>query len=229
MPEQAPTPPATKALLREQLQTQLRALDPAAAASAADRVAERVLALPEIERAQRILTCLSFGTEIDTWRLVDRLLAAGRELFVPRADSQTGRLHVHPYPCPLVTLPFGLQQPPPGTPEIAESAIDSTLDAALVLGLAFDRRGYRLGHGSGYFDRFLVHRPFPAVGLAYALQLRDELPVEPHDVPMAVVVTEAEVWRANARLVRARALRAGLAAGAFRADDIDGLKRAGRP
>jgi|CXWL01.1.fsa_nt_gi 5-formyltetrahydrofolate cyclo-ligase len=199
MPPGALSVPAAKARLREQVRTELLAIDPAVAAAAADRVADRVLGLPEIERARRIFTCLSFGLEIDTWRLAERLLAAGRELFVPRADPRTGRLHVHPYPGPLRTLPFGLQQPPRGTPEIAEDAIDSTLEAALVLGLAFDLRGYRLGYGSGYFDRFLLRRPFPAIGLAYAVQLYDELPVEPHDVPMAVVVTDEAVWRAGLR------------------------------
>ena len=105
---------------------------------------------------------------------------------------------MHPYPCPLRTVSFGLQQPPRGTPEVAAEAIDETLDAVLVLGLGFDRRGYRLGYGSGYFDRFLAGRPFPAIGLAFAEQLVDELPVEPHDIAMAVVVTDTEVCRGSA-------------------------------
>ena len=186
---------ANKAALRARLRERLGAIAPATAAAAADQVAESVLALPEVARAERILTCLSFGSEIDTWRLAERLAASGRQLFVPRADPRDGRLHVHPYPCPLVTLPFGLRQPPPGAPELAEVAVDGTLQAALVLGLAFDRRGFRLGHGRGYFDRFLARRPFPAIGLAFAAQLLDKLPNEPHDVPMALVVTEAEVCR----------------------------------
>ncbi len=190
-----PTSAKTKTAWREQLGARLAGLDPAAAAAAADRVAEAVLALPEIAAARRILTCLSFGVELDTWRLVDRLLASGKELFVPRADPRDGKLHVHPYPCALRTLSFGLRQPPRGTPEVAEEAIDGTLDAVLVLGLGFDRRGFRLGYGSGYFDRFLAHRPFPAIGLAFAVQLEERLPNEPHDIPMALVVTETEVCR----------------------------------
>lgn len=190
-----PTPATTKTAWRERLGARLAELDPAAARAAADHVAASVLALPEVERARRILTCLSFGVEIDTWRLVDRLLASGREIFVPRADPRDGKLHVHSYPCALRTLSFGLRQPPRETPELEESAIDRSLDAVLVLGLGFDRRGYRLGYGSGYFDRFLARRPFPAIGLAYALQLEDRLPDEPHDVPMTVVVTDGEVSR----------------------------------
>ncbi|MEO8195100.1 MAG: 5-formyltetrahydrofolate cyclo-ligase [Thermoanaerobaculia bacterium] len=189
------TPSPTKAELRERLRERLDAIDPASAARAADRVAERLLTLPEIARAQHILTCLSFGVELDTWRLVERLLAAGKQLYVPRADPRDRQLHVHPYPCPLRTVSFGLRQPPRGAPEVAAEAISKTIEVALVLGLGFDRRGFRLGYGSGYFDRFLAGRPFPAIGLAFVEQLVDELPAEPHDIALAVVVTEAEVLR----------------------------------
>jgi 5-formyltetrahydrofolate cyclo-ligase len=185
----------TKARWRERLRARLAEIEPAAAVAAADRVAESVLALPEVIAARGILTCLSFGSEIDTWRLVDRLRSTGKELFVPRADPRDGRLHIHPYPTPLRTLAFGLQQPPRGAPELAASAIDGTIEAALVLGLGFDRRGFRLGYGSGYFDRFLSGRPFPAIALAFAAQLEDELPAESHDIPMTVIVTENEVCR----------------------------------
>lgn len=184
-----------KAEWRERLRARLAEIEPAAAAAAADRVAERVLALPEVSGARGILTCLSFGAEIDTWRLVDRLVAAGKELFVPRADPRDGRLHVHPYPCPLRTLAFGLRQPPRGAPELAAQEVDGAVEAALVLGLGFDRRGFRLGYGSGYFDRFLAGRPFPAIALAFAVQLAEELPAEPHDIPMTVIVTENEICR----------------------------------
>ncbi len=190
--------PLTKAELREQLRLDLEKIDAAAAAHASRAIAARILELPEIAGAERILTCLSFGVEVDTWHLVDRLVALGKRLYVPRADPRDRELHVHPYPCPLRTVSFGLQQPPRGTPEVAAEAIDETLDAVLVLGLGFDRRGYRLGYGSGYFDRFLAGRPFPAIGLAFAEQLVDELPVEPHDIAMAVVVTDTEVCRGSA-------------------------------
>ena len=188
-------PITTKPELRAELRRRLERVDPAAARSAADRVADRVLALPEVERAERFFFSQSAASEIDTWRLVDRLLATGREVYVPRADSGDRRLHVHRYPCELRTLSFGLRQPRRGTPELAARAVDETIEAVFVLGLGFDRRGYRLGYGSGYFDRFLAERPFPAIGLAFQAQLVAELPVEPHDVPMEAVVTEADTVR----------------------------------
>jgi len=174
-------------------------LEPAAAGEQAARVAERALAQPELARARGVLACLSFGAEIDTWRLVERLLAEGRAVYVPRADPRDGRLHVHPWPCPLETLTFGLRQPPRGAPELAEEEVDAALDAVLVLGLGFDRRGIRLGHGRGYFDRFFARHPVAGIGLAFEEQLVDRLPAEPHDLPMRVVVGARTLVRPGAR------------------------------
>ena len=184
-----------KDLLREHLRRRLQAIPPEVAHAAADRVAERVLSLPELGGDGAVLSCLSFGAEIDSWRLIDRLLAAGRPVYVPRVDRGDVRLHLHRYPCELQTLSFGLRQPRRGSPSLAPEAVDDTLGAVLVLGLGFDRRGYRLGYGGGYFDRFLSGRRLPAIGLAYDVQIVDELPKEPHDVPMTAVVTETQIYR----------------------------------
>src|SRR5436190_7338099 len=175
---------SAKPALREAMQARLASLDAATRERASALATGRILAAPEVAKARRIFLCLSFGSEIATAELVERLLAEDREVYVPRAEPRDRQLHVHRYPCELVTLSFGLQQPKRGTPEVPAEAIDTTLDVALVLGLAFDRRGYRLGYGSGYFDRFLVGRPFPALGMAFEQQMVDRLPDEPHDIPM---------------------------------------------
>jgi 5-formyltetrahydrofolate cyclo-ligase len=184
-----------KAQLREDLLGLREARDEWERRRAGAAACERLLALPEVAGARRIFTCLSFGSELDTWGLVERWLAEGREVYVPRADRATGLLHVYRYPCALATLSFGLQQPKRAEPELAPEAIDSTLDVAIVLGVGFDRRGFRLGYGSGFFDRFLANRPFPSVGLTFADQLVERLPAAPHDVPMRIVVSEIEVVR----------------------------------
>lgn len=189
-----PTIADRKRELRASLRRRLETIPPETARVAAEQVADRVLELPELASGG-VFTCLSFGSELDTWGLVERLRAAERAVYVPRADPLDGALHVHPYPCELRALAFGLKQPPRGAPELPADEIVETLGTVLVLGLGFDRHGYRLGYGGGYFDRFLAGRKLPAIGLAYDLQLVDELPREPHDVPMTAVVTESGVRR----------------------------------
>lgn len=190
--EQPETIAREKALLRAEILSGRAALPPEAREQAGRAAGERLLALPEVARAGRIFTCLSFGTEVDTWALVERWLGEGRAVYVPRAERATGLLHLHRYPCRLVTVPFGLRQPKRGEPELAPEAVDETVDVAVVLGVAFDRRGYRLGYGSGFFDRFLAGRPFPAVGLTLQAQLVERLPVAAHDLPMRIVVSDEE-------------------------------------
>jgi 5-formyltetrahydrofolate cyclo-ligase len=192
---------SAKARLRTSFAADLAALAPEVRERQARAAGERLASLPEVAAARRIFTCLSFGDELDTWALVEGWLAAGKEVYVPRADPRDRQIHVHRYPCELRTLGFGLRQPPhprPGEPspgELDRLAIDATLEVAIVLGLAFDRRGFRLGYGSGYFDRFLAGRPFPAIGLAFDGQLADALPSAPHDVAMTAVVTAGETVR----------------------------------
>lgn len=197
-----------KAGLRRELAARLAAIGAGERTRSTRAAGERLLALPEVAGARRIFTCLSFGGELDTWGLVDTWLASGREVYVPRADPRDGQIHVHRYPCALQTLSFGLRQPPhprrrdPPSTQISDAEIDTVLDVAIVLGLGFDRRGYRLGYGSGYFDRFLIGdgagRPFPAVGLAFETQLVELLPIGPHDVPMTAIVSALGTVRRTA-------------------------------
>lgn len=186
-------PAASKQQLRQRLRRRVAGLDREQRRDAAGRAAARFLSLPEVAPARRVLTCLSFGDEIDTWRLTDRLLASGREVYVPRVAGD--ELTVHRFPCDLETLSFGLRQPRPEVPALTEDAVDATLDVALILGLGFDRGGYRLGHGRGYFDRFLAGRRLATIGFAYSLQLVDRLPRESHDVPMVAIATDTGIER----------------------------------
>lgn len=195
----AASPADSKRRLRRELRRQLGALPPEARRAAAAAAERRLLATPELETAGAVLCCLSFGIEIDTRGLVERLAASGRKVYVPRADFASGRLHLHPYPCELGELPFGLEQPLPDAPQLPDGDIDSTLDAAILVGLAFDRRGFRLGHGGGFFDRFLVDRPFPSLGFAFDVQLVERLPVEDHDRPVTAVITDLRTVRPPAR------------------------------
>lgn len=160
-----------------------------------ERIAANLKTVDEFRRARHILICLSFGSEVDTWRLTDELVSGpDRKVYVPRVSSD-GIMHVHPFPCSLRTLRMGLREPEKGEPEVPCERIDAVLNVALILGLAFDRRrGYRLGQGKGYFDRFLLGRPFHTIGLSLECFLVDGIPVEPHDIPMRMVVTEERVY-----------------------------------
>lgn len=75
------------------------------------------------------------------------------------------------------------------------------LDLVMVPGVAFDRRGARMGHGMGYYDKLLEHaRPdAPLVALAFECQLFPEIPTQEHDVFMDKIITEREIYLGKGR------------------------------
>ena len=87
----------------------------------------------------------------------------------------------------------GIPEPDPKLAH-ARSIPATQLEVVIVPGAVFDRRGYRLGYGGGYYDRFLALEAPQAlrIGLCFDLQLVDQLPEEAHDVPMDWLVTEQE-------------------------------------
>jgi 5-formyltetrahydrofolate cyclo-ligase len=71
------------------------------------------------------------------------------------------------------------------------------INVALVPGVVFDKRGYRIGHGQGYYDRFLgqYHANLISIGLSFDVQVIDEIPVSMHDMPVDYIVTETQVYK----------------------------------
>ena len=68
------------------------------------------------------------------------------------------------------------------------------IDIVIVPGVAFDKKYNRMGYGKGYYDRFLKDMTALKIGVCHSFQLVDEIPSEPHDIKMDMIVTEREIW-----------------------------------
>ncbi|WP_457630811.1 5-formyltetrahydrofolate cyclo-ligase [Oceanithermus sp.] len=163
--------------LRQQLDT--AALGPRACAALAGFLRSR--------RARHVMIYLPFRNELSPLALLE--LYPEAEYYLPRASA--GFLTVHPYHSPRERHRYGFEQPAIGAPAVGEE----TLEAVVVPGLAFDRHGFRLGYGGGYYDRFLAELPpgVFTVGLAPRELVVDELPRDPWDVPVGWLATEEGV------------------------------------
>lgn len=168
----------------------------AAAASAAGADAGAVvrdLALPVIEArpGDTVAGYWPMRDEIDPRPLLEALHAAGATCCLPEVVGRGAPLAFRRWAPgdPLEDGGFGTSVP-------AADAPAATPGKLLVPLLAFDRRGYRLGYGAGYYDRTLAALraagPVLAVGLAYAAQAIDAVPHDGHDARLDWVVTEAE-------------------------------------
>lgn len=129
--------------------------------------------------------------EVATRGIVARALREGKTVVFPRVRWNPRGLDSFAVESldELVESARGLWEP---HPERATAIEHAALDLVLVPGVAFDRRGWRIGFGAGLYDRFLAGVAAPRVALAFSLQILDSLPVEPHDEPVDWIVTEGE-------------------------------------
>lgn len=154
-----------------------------------EAIRERLLALPEIRRAGSVLVFASFGSEVPTRSLASDLHAARKRLSLPYLSGKAMEVAEVGPDDPLVPSAYGPQEPARRIP------VDpAAIDAVVVPGLAFDRRGNRLGYGGGAYDRYLIRlrREATLVGLAFREQIVEEVPAGPADVPVHLVVTDRE-------------------------------------
>ena len=156
-----------------------------------ERIVERVLALPEVGAAGTVMAFWSFGSEVQTSALIERLQGSGTRLVLPRIVE--GELEAVAYAPgdPVAATSFGAMEPVGVDVVPAED-----VDLVIVPGVAFDRRGGRVGYGGGFYDRLFSKTPsVPAVAIAFAVQLVDEVPQGRSDSRVDVIVTEDEVIR----------------------------------
>ncbi len=183
---------AEKRALRERLIAVRAGLPPAAREAASRAIAERLANLPAWRSARTVALHAPLGAEVDTAEIVRLAEGAGKRIAWPRIASPGPALEfVLCAAGELVPGPARALEPPRAAPPLPLDAID----LFVVPGVAFDARGGRLGRGRGHYDATLgLLRPGAArVGLAFDEQVVDQVPTEPHDVPLNAVVTGSRV------------------------------------
>ena len=148
---------------------------------------QNFLSLPQLDRLERVLLFAGMGHEVDTRPIIEGLLARGKHVLLPRC-LEGGGLEERLYrPEKLVRHRWGMWEPDESCP--VEDA-----ELILVPALCYDRAGYRLGRGGGYYDRLLAHTNAMTVGLCRDALLVDRVPRDAWDRKVALVVTETSVF-----------------------------------
>ena len=186
----ASTIDSEKKALRRRVREQLSALSRSALVRSDDALFEKFLALPQVEKAQTVFAFWGIpGREPDTVRLIGELIRRGKTVGLPRMLPDH-RMEVRRYDPdrPLVSVSFGISEPGEDCPLIAREAIN----LVLVPAVCYDRRGYRLGFGGGYYDRWLAGFSGVTVGLCREAVLQEAVPTEAHDARVDLLLTEGE-------------------------------------
>ena len=183
---------AKKAVRREVLALR-DALPPQERARLAERVADRFLLVPEVATATVVMAFSSFGSELPTQPLVERLLARGITVALPRITAGDVEARTWRSGEPMTETAFGALEPAGG-----EFVEPSRIDVVATPAVAFDRAGRRVGYGGGFYDRFFLQMRGDALraGVGFGLQLLDrDLPEGAFDVRVDAVITESETLR----------------------------------
>ena len=188
----SPPPPVLKEQLRQEALARRDELDRDFREEAARAITARALDFSDLRDVTPVGGYWPIRSEVDPRPLMEALLERGQDV----ALSQI--LHPHlswrlwqPGDV-LVKGGFGVREPGPDTPEVFPKCL-------IVPLVAFDRRGGRIGYGKGHFDRAIAaleaQHPVLTVGLSYAAQEIEQVPVEDHDRLLDVVITESEAIR----------------------------------
>ena len=154
-------------------------------------ICRHVLAMPEYRDAETVFCFVGRQHEIDTMPLLRQILADGKRLCVPLCvDKGIMELRQITAIEELVPGSYGIQEPPANAPAVSVDEVD----LSIIPCLSCDHGGRRLGFGGGYYDRFLGAYRSAAVLVCRERLIREELPVEPHDMPVPWVITERGLY-----------------------------------
>jgi 5-formyltetrahydrofolate cyclo-ligase len=189
-----------KARLRPLCRARLKSFSGEERAEAESRMLEALYRLPAFQQTPLVCGYIPLPGEIDlfpVWRRADGL---GKAVAFPCTEEGNPAMVFRRVPsfdpAQLVPGPFHTRQPKAPCPALSED--DFTGALLIVPGLTFDDRGYRLGYGGGYYDRFLQtlsrrNMPITTVGLIFEDCRASALPTEAHDIPVDYVISEGRV------------------------------------
>jgi 5-formyltetrahydrofolate cyclo-ligase len=190
-------PTEVKPVLRRTVLARRDALAPHEREIASGRIAERVNDLLSTADCRTVAIYAPKGSEVSTWLIDEHVRATGGRVVYPRVVDHVRVLEFHEtVPEQLVTGRFGLHEPRADWRNIV-GLIE--IQAFIVPGLAFDRRGGRLGWGRGHYDATLVAASPKAlrIGIAFDTQLIDSVARDAHDVDLSHVVTESATYEVS--------------------------------
>jgi 5-formyltetrahydrofolate cyclo-ligase len=158
-------------------------------------IKEQLFGLKEFQGARTILFYVSYGSEVATHEMIRACLARRKKVVVPCTDTKNNLLFLSELRQwdDLGVGAYHIQEP------LVECRCEVPLDSMdliIVPGIAFDCAGHRIGHGMGYYDRLLSESiKAMKIGLAFELQLVENIPAEHHDVSVDVIITEKRIIR----------------------------------
>lgn len=180
-----------KSVIRNEIKIQLNSLPLAFYEEASLKIKDTLLQQPSIQKATTIGLTYSRQREVNTKHIIEALWALGKKVALPKCNPKSHEMDFY-----IVTdlkqleiVYLDLLEP---IPEKSVYISKKEIDVLIVPGVVFDRKGYRIGYGGGYYDRYLTDFQGETISLAFQLQIVNSVPHEEHDLPVSFIITEQE-------------------------------------
>ena len=158
-------------------------------------VAEKLFSTELYKNANTIMAYVDFRNEVKTEKIIKTAIADGKRIVIPISVIATRQLilsEIINYDIELESGAYGILEP---RADYIREVDPSLVDLVLVPGVAFDERGFRIGYGGGYYDRFLDRvRPETAkIALAVEVQMVEYAFEDSHDIAVDMIITEDKI------------------------------------
>ena len=183
-----------KTEIRQRVKKARDALSPQQKAELDEKVYKAFINTLSYNHSRSLILNVSRGDEVDTLRIIEKALDDKKKVAVPRCVPQEVKLDFFEIKAlsDLIKGHYGILEP---SPELCKKIDPFEYDLCVVPGLCFDKEGYRLGFGKGYYDRFLEHFKGVKAGLAYSFLIEKYLPRGRYDKRVEIIITEKGVRR----------------------------------
>jgi 5-formyltetrahydrofolate cyclo-ligase len=148
-------------------------------------ILRKLLRIKAFKRAKRVMFYISLKGEVDTTEMIKEAQKLGKMILVPVCLNRTIIACILDEKARLQRGPYGVWEP-----VVKKSVPARDVGLVIVPGLAFDKKGNRLGRGKGYYDRFLSKIPsdVSTIGLAFDFQILPSVPATSTDISVQKVI-----------------------------------------
>ncbi|MCP1145229.1 5-formyltetrahydrofolate cyclo-ligase [Lysinibacillus endophyticus] len=154
-------------------------------------IREKLLKEPSIIEGNTIAITISNNREVDTIGIIESLWKADKNVVVPKCNSKNRTMQFYKIENfnQLEIVYMDLREP---IPDLTELVSAEQINCMIVPGIVFDKSGYRIGYGGGYYDRYLERFEGQLISLAFHFQVVESVPKDSHDIPVNVIITDQD-------------------------------------
>ncbi|MCT8139730.1 5-formyltetrahydrofolate cyclo-ligase [Anaerobacillus sp. CMMVII] len=177
-----------KVYLRNKMKQRLAEMNEADYWQQSKKIREKLFNSTEWSEAKTIGITISTGREVDTLAIIEEAWQTNKRVVVPKCYPQKRELKFYQINSftEVEDSFYSLKEPIISITKLVQK---EDIDLVVVPGIIYDQRGYRIGYGGGYYDRFLSDYPNKTISLAFEMQIVEEVPAEEHDIAVEKLIS----------------------------------------